>query len=215
MSWRLLLVVLASSLLSVDAMAAPIFYGPTGYDSSKDVASGLDAGGVTLRLEDFEDGSLDFGIVASAGSVYGPGGGADSVDGDDGVIDGSGNGRSWLTYNGVAGVTFTFPSLVKAAGLVFTDGGGAGTFEAFGPGMVSLGSIGPVPLGGVGSGNTFDDRFFGVRDSDGIIAIRLSMSEGGLEVDHLYFGTTPEPGTATLLSLGLALMAGARRRAKG
>jgi hypothetical protein len=114
----------------------------------------------------------------------------------------------------VAGLTFTFPSAVAAAGIVFTDGGGYGTFEAFGPGMVSLGAIGPVALGGAGSGVTYDDRYFGVQDPDGIIAIKLSMDGGGLEVDHLQFAAVPEPGTGGLLSMGLAMLARARYRSE-
>jgi hypothetical protein len=78
--------------------------------------------------------------------------------------------------------------------------------------MISLGTFGPVALGGAGSGVTFDDTFFGVQDPDGIIAIKLSMSEGGLELDHIQFGSAPEPGTAVLLSLGLVILAHARRR---
>jgi hypothetical protein len=129
--------------MTTPASAAAIFWGLTPYLSLGDIPVGFYAGGLPAGLEDFEDGDLDFGILASAGAVIPPGfpGLIDSVDGDDGVIDGSGlAGHSWFFGTGSTGVTFTFTGpLPTAAGIVWTDGAGATTFEAFGPGMVSLG----------------------------------------------------------------------------
>jgi hypothetical protein len=163
-------------------------------------------------LEDFEDGNLGFGIFASGGNVLGPGGATDSVDGDDGAIDGFGTrGHSWFFSAGAAGVTFTFSgSLPTAAGIVWTDGAGTTTFEAFGPGMVSLGTIGPLAIAdGSFGGTTAEDRFFGVQDASGILAVRLSNTSGGIELDHVQYGrmpvdNVPEPVSLALLGLGLA-----------
>lgn len=206
--------VLISSVGLVDA--APIFVGPTSYTSQADRPAGFYAGAGPTFLEDFEDFSLDGGITASTGVVISPGGSTDSVDADDGTIDGFGTaGRSWFSGNGVVGVTFTFPQLVTAAGAVWTDGAGTTSFEAFGPGMVSLGTIGPVAIADASHGGTTgEDRFFGVQDPNGILAIKLSNSAGGIEIDHVQYGQVPEPTSAVLLGglVGLGWLGGARRQ---
>ena len=115
----------------------------------------------------------------------------------DGVIDGSGAaGHSYLALFGLGGsVTFTFPAPVTHAGYVWTDGivGESTTFEAFGPGMVSLGTI-PSVIVGLASppaDPTAEDTFFGASDPNGIIAIRISQVTDGLELDHIQFCNQP------------------------
>ena len=122
------------------------FLGPIPYLSVAD--SPFDLEGSAFVVEDFEDGVFNVpGVVASAGAPIGPGGTTDSVDADDGAIDGLGNdGNSFFSINGAAGITFTFDTdvlgaLPTSAGIVWTDGSGTTTFEAFGPGLVSLGTI--------------------------------------------------------------------------
>jgi hypothetical protein len=176
--------------------------GPVPYLSTADIPVDFYQGGLPDSLEDFEDCSLDFGMTASVGGPIAvvAGGGCssvgpivDSVDIDGGVIDGSGSlGRSWFHGGGSTGVTFSFPFPVSAAGGVWTDGAGTTTFEAFGPGMVSLGTIGPVDINdGVFTGGTGEDHFFGVQDPGGIVAIKLSNSSGGIEIDHIQYGKIP------------------------
>lgn len=133
----------------------------------------------------------------------------DSVDADDGTIDGSGlNGDSYFSDSGATGITFSFDSTVlgdlpTSAGIVWTDGAGQVTFQAFGPGNVPLGTIGPIsdanfPDGSV-NGETAENRFFGIIASGGISSIFISNSGGGIEVDHLQYGlnvpasAVPEP----------------------
>ena len=119
----------------------------------------------------------------------------DSVDADDGSIDGSGtNGHSFFSGSGSTGITFTFDatvlgSLPTQVGILWTDGSGTTLFEAFGPGGVPLGQIGPVAIAdGSFVGETAEDRFFGVTNPGGISAIRISNTSGGIEVDHLQYG---------------------------
>ena len=208
-------------LLGVGWADAAIFFGPIHYVSAADIPPGFYAGGSPIALEDFEDGSLDFGITGSPGGVIPPGweGAIDSVDADDGVIDGSGlDGHSWFYLGGSAGVKFTFPSPVTAAGIVWTDGAGTTTFEAFGPGDVSLGTIGPVSIAGLGyDGDTASDHFFGVQDWGGITAVKLSNTYGGIEVDHVQFGNAiPEPASLIVWCLlaGLGIAVGCWRRSR-
>jgi len=185
--------------------SAVTLLGPLPYLSGDDSPFfGADGPGADLcSIEDFEDGSLDFGITASTGGVVGPSTPViDSVDGDDGSIDGLGNdGHSWFTGSQPAAVTFTFPSAVTHAGIVWTDGVGTNptlgpadtTFEAFGPGMVSLGTVGPLVIGDMMfNGATAEDRFFGAIEATGISAISVSVSVGNLEVDHVQFCTQPK-----------------------
>ncbi len=211
--------VIISTVITAPVSASTVFFGPTPYLSSSDIPAGFYAGGTPLVLEDFEDDSLDFGITASIGTVIGPEFGlTDSVDADDGNIDGSGSdGHSWFGGNntGPGGITFTFPDLPTAAGVVWTDGGGSTvTFEAFGPGMTSLGTIGPVALQDGGFvGGTAEDRFFGVQHSDGVLAIKLTNSAGGIEADHVQSGVAvPEPGTSMLFFAACTVIAVRRRR---
>lgn len=201
------------------ALSASIFFGPTPYTSAASIPAGFYIGAPTA-LEDFEDSFLDFGITASGGSIINQAtslGLVDSVDGDDGTIDGSGStGHSWFFSDGPTGVTFTLPGLPTSAGIVWTDGWGTTTFEAFGPGMVSLGIIGPVALADdFITGETAEDRFFGVQDSGGILAIKLSNTEAAIEVDHVQFGSAvPVPPAVYLFVSGLLGLIGIARRRK-
>jgi hypothetical protein len=207
-------VALGALALSAGAEAAPIFFGPTPYTSQADIPAGFYAGGPTA-LENFEDNNLGFGITGP-GIIRAPSAFTDSVDGDDGLIDGFGTkGFSFMTTGN--SITFTFATPVTAAALVFTDSVGPVTFTAFGPTMAVLGSIGPFSLNdGLYNGKTAEDRFLGVQDAGGIKAIRLSSTATGIEVDHVQYGNkgagvaAPEPGAAALL--GLALVAFATRR---
>jgi len=197
-------------VLAVAEVEAASFFGPTPYLSSANIPAGLYAS-VPVALETFEDGSLDFGISASSGAVGGPGTFTDSVDADDGNIDGFGTqGKSWATNLASTQMTFTFSGpLPTAAGIVWTDSDPNPlpvSFEAFGPGMVSLGIIGPFQLGDtVQTGTTTEDRFFGINDAGGILAIRLyNTSTNGWEIDHLQYGAmVPEPSSAVLAAIGM------------
>jgi hypothetical protein len=151
-----------------------------------------------FQLEDFEDHLLNVpGVSGSPGGVtsvvFGPSI-HDSVDADDGSIDGSGlNGDSW--FSSTPSVTFTFDAQVlgglpTAAGVVWTDGVNPIQFEAFDGNGSSLGIVGPVGAADNSfNGETAEDRFFGWTDSNGIGSIRLtSGSGGGIELDHLQYG---------------------------
>src|SRR5262249_8613495 len=161
---------------------------------------------------DFEGPTRVTGVTPSAGSVVGfPSAIIDSVDEDDGVIDGSGlMGHSWFSGDGAAGVTWTFDNVTLGgfptpAGIVWTEGGAGGTvsFQAIAAdGVTVLCDSGPVSDPGVfpdnsNNGETAEDRFFGVYDAGGISSIKLSNSSGGIEMDHIQFGLV---GLATTTS---------------
>jgi hypothetical protein len=86
--------------------------------------------------------------------------------------------------------------------------------EAFGPGLVSLGTFGPFSVGdGNNLGGSAEDRFFGVQDLGGILAISLTSLIGALEVDHVQYGVVPEPSTFVLCALvGMYFVATTLRR---
>ena len=169
---------------------AQVYVGPVPYTSTADRPAGFLTG--TVALEDMEDRSVDFGILTSTGLPIGPGTNTDSVDGDDGNLDGLG--RNGSSYFGADEVLIQFPAAVPEAAVVWTDGP-AGTrveFEAYGPGMVSLGVHGPFQhANGSTLGQTDEDRLYGVRHPDGIVAIRLLSLDGNrtIELDHVQFAT--------------------------
>lgn len=222
---RLLACAVASCCLTHQAVAASATFTSSSYLS---VADSPFAGRATLVLETFEDGLLNVAgvtLVESGATILAPGAQTDSVDADDGAIDGFGiNGRS--LYSGGTLQTFTFDfsgTLPTYAGIVWTDIGsvtsgltGVGdiTFEAFGPGNLSLGSLGATAVGdGVATGGTGEDLFFGIDGTDGIARIRITVSNStDWEVDHLQFGVTPIPAPAALWLLGPALAGLVARR---
>lgn len=190
-------------------------------------------------LEDFEDGQLNTPGVslrefATANISIAT---SDSVDGDDGVIDGLSTGTRRSLFSNFATSSYTFDFSKNAlggvlpthAGIVWTDiGRNFGgdplaadlvdntLFEAFGPTGVSLGVIGLFSLGdSVINRTTPEDRFLGVISLDGISAIRISMpGKNNWEVDHLQYGSVasvPEPAGGALLCLGGVVLAYRRR----
>lgn len=238
---RILAAALALLAAPLAATAAPTFLGPSPYLSfaNSPFSVGTPA---TFYLEDWEDGVLDEpgASVSAVGATTGatPSGQSfvDSVDGDDGSIDGNGNdGRSLgIGPSGSAGpstITFTFNAGVLGqypthAGIVFTDiglsttGNGTGfvTFEAFDSLGISLGTLGPNASGdGAKNGGTAEDRFYGVINSGGISKILIAMNSHDAELDHLQYGfTVPEPASWLLAGVGLVCLAAwkkCRRRA--
>ena len=188
--------------------------------------AGTDFSAGYFHLENFENGALNtLGVASLFGNVTGPSGITDSVDEDDGVVDGSGQDGMSFFGGGAVGFDFSFDEVTLGGlpthvGIVWTDGAAVNevTFEAFNGSNNSLGSI---VAGGIGDGNfqngTAEDRFFGVIDLGGIsrITIRNSMLIGGgsgIEADHLQYGLpVPIPATLPLLVFGLAGL-GLRRR---
>ena len=180
------------------------FVGPSPYLSQSDsrfVPTG------TFHLDDFEDNALNTpGVTPSSGSVIAPNTITDSVDADDGAIDGSGKaGHSFFSSPGASGIRFTFDagvlgSLPTAAGIVWTDGTGEILFEAFDALGTSLGTLGPELIASdTITGETDEDRFFGVYEAGGISAILISNTTGGIEVDHLQYGAAVLGTTTTTL----------------
>lgn len=145
----------------------------------------------------------------------------DSVDDDDGVHNGSGsNGASLFRTPGSTGITFTFSGVLPThAGIVWTDGGGTISFEAFDSAGVSLGTSTGTHATAGNNGQTVEDRFYGAIELGGISKFRISNSSGGIEVDHLQFGvvgssgSVPDGGSSLILSGGglLSLLALFRR----
>lgn len=208
--------------------ATAVFVHPTTpYLSSADIPAGFYFGAAPALLDTLEDRSLDASLTGTHGALLdvGFGGARDSVDADDGLIDGNcgpqtaGRCVSWFNGNGAQGVTFTFVgsgALPTAFGLVWTDGGGTITFSAIGAEGQSLGSVSASGFADNSfGGTTGEDRFFGVQFAGGIRSITITNSAGGIEVDHLQYGAmapVPEPGSWALMAAGLAGMAGWKRR---
>lgn len=200
-------VLLVGVLASAPARAE--LFGPTRYLSRQDTPAEF-AGTAPLTLEDFEDGALNQPGVEAAppeAVVFGPGRGTDSVDADDGTIDGSGiAGRCLLAPDGAGGITFAFDAAVlgglpSRVGVVWTDGAGSTSFETFDADGTSLGTIGPVDIAdGSTDGTTDEDRFFGIVDRTGIARIRLSNTIAQIEVDHLQFGDLVSVSSTTTTS---------------
>ena len=190
--------ILTATLAPAGARASD-FFGPVPYLSSADTPAGFALG--PTFIEDFEDRVIDRRLTTSTTTIIVPGSITDSVDADDGVIDGFGNGGTSLFGSNVR-IDFTAP-LPHSAGMVWTDGGmGEVTFEAFGPSGESLGTVGPVTLGDASiSGTTAEDRFFGARDAAGISAIQFHATNV-MEIDHVQWDVPVEPAIMSTLEDG-------------
>ncbi|MEM9541079.1 MAG: S8 family serine peptidase [Cyanobacteria bacterium P01_E01_bin.42] len=164
-----------------------------------------DANLTDFYLEDFEDGLLNtLGVDTLTGSIASPSSTTNSVDGDDGTIDGTGqNGYSWrieqdsIQFNFDRDILGNFPT---HAGVVLTNrgtftlnsqlnpGGISGmTLEAFDARGISLG-ISQAQLG-VYNSDSSNDRFFGAVHPSGISSIVLKHElYTNWEIDHLQYG---------------------------
>ena len=176
------------------------YLGPTPYLQSADSPfEGLHF--EYFHLETFEDGLLNTpGIGINYGTVASPQPAVDSVDADDGSVDGSGvGGHSWHSGYATNVLTFTFGaaalgSLPTHAGIVWTDSADpffdSVSLEAFDATGASLGIFGPFLLGdGNKFGQTAEDRFLGVVEPRGISAFKIStQTSRDWEVDHLQYG---------------------------
>jgi hypothetical protein len=216
-------VVTAAVGVLIGTTARADLLGPSGYLSFADSPfNGLNFS--YFHLEDFEDHLFNVpGVSASAGGVvsvvFGPAV-HDSVDLDDGLLDGSGlNGDDFFTGSGSTGINFTFDAgvlgaLPTHAGIVWTDGGGTIRFEAFDENGVSLGTVVGNHANTSVSGETAEDRFYGVINAGGISKIFITNTSGGMEVDHLQYGQSvvPEPVSLNAVVLGGAVWWGRRRR---
>lgn len=194
--------------------SAQTFLGPTPYLSLNDSPW---QGFQGFAVEDFEDGLFNLpGASASVGNPLAPGSSTDSVDGDDGSIDGSGiAGRSFFSGSGSAGITFTLNAdeigfIPTRVGIVWTDGAGEISFEAFDLQGMSLGIVTGNHATAGFSGQTDEDRFYGIAYDAGIGSIHVRNSAGGIEVDHLQYAL-PAPGVVSVLAAG-GLLASRRRR---
>lgn len=159
-----------------------------------------------FHLATFEgDGGLPPG-TSGPGSKY-PGTGlisniVDSVDGDDGFPDGappdSGSGhpcpgcQSW--FGGSPNFTFdpnALGGLPTHVGLVWTDDANNGTvtITAFDGADVMIAQKAFTGIGSSGvSGETDEDRFFGIVYPAGVKRITLTHTGGGYEIDHIQIG---------------------------
>ncbi len=222
------------AVIVVGALAGPVMAGAGGnfifddgaYVSSGDSPFDLFGPGSDFFLEDFEDGLLNtLGLLGFGGEIRLPSSFTDSVDADDGVIDGFGQlGKNYWAFFGKGGLgplaRFEFDpealgGLPRSVGLVWTDGNfdAITFFEAFGPKGESLGFL-ELILGDNGhQGGTAEDRFLGVTFQGGISAIEISATLGRIELDHVQYGDIiPAPGVLALLGLSGLLGRRSRRR---
>ena len=226
---RICCATLVAMMLAGHALAgvdAEFLFSDTPYLSADDSPFDLFGKGSDFLLEDFEDGRLNtLGLMGFGGQVRLPGNFTDSVDFDDGVLDGFGtDGHDYWTDADPKDGTFarfefdlkSLGAFPRAVGLVWTDGNfdAVTIFEAFGPKGESLGMMKFTMLDdGRGQGGTEEDRFMGVIFSGGISAIELRADLGRIELDHVQYGSlVPAPSALALLGLTGMFRRRARRR---
>jgi hypothetical protein len=203
------------SRLPAPGSTTPGFSGPTPYVSFANSTFNVTNGDVYFYLETFEDGALNtLGATASPGWVVAsPGTSTDSVDADDGGINGTGFGARSYYSSGQTNLTIVFNAgalggkLPTQAGIVWTDVGvvtsgstgfGNVLFSARDANGTSLGTFVATGLGdGTGFSLTSEDRFFGITHPGGISSISITMTNSGdWEVDHLQYGHVSAEGIA-------------------
>jgi hypothetical protein len=152
------------------------------------------------HFEDWEDGAVNTPGVTPSSTQLGSSFGSlvDSIDGDDGVVDGKCEKDGGLCDSGFAGgsIDFVFDASVLGAlpthvGIAWTDGspGCDAVFEAYDASDVLIGSKTAAAVGdGTNSGSVDEDRYFTVVHAAGVKKIVVKSSAGGVEVDHLHYG---------------------------
>jgi len=228
LSLRLFVGVLLVSVCPLAANAATTTFGPTEYLQHGDTPSNFFCATCASHIEDFEDGllngflSIDNGQILQPNYVSGSGQpSTDSVDGDDGTVDGSGlGGYSWFSGD-ASSIEISFASDVKAAGLVFTDGDSASSNVLVEALDMSGNVLALINAGDLADdsfyGETAEDRFLGFTDMNAAIsALRISIDAGsGIEIDHIHWQNAcviPEPSTSFLALFAVIGICGFRRK---
>lgn len=208
-------------LLSLNAQATLISYGPTKYLQTSDSPwyQGIQNG--TIYLEDFKDGLLNSPFVSANGRIRGPGD-RRSVDADDGLLDGRGeNGGTWAVGDGeILELSFNpneENSLPAFIGIVITKT--ARDFE-----RISVSTLGEAnltrfqfdltPLFKKSNGdflfNSSEAQFVGFYAPEGIVSVSFGAARF---FDHLQYGyAIPEPVSAMLACAGMGFLHTHRRR---
>src|SRR5215470_6551112 len=214
-----LMMMLGTTAVGVEAA----LLGPSPYSSFSDSPFFPVNGFTYFHLEDFDDHALNtLGVSASAGAPSTASGFNGSIIDQVGLAGGCPPGGPAVACDtffasGNPGITFTFSkaalgTLPNAVGIVWTDGAGEITFEAFDENGNSLGTVTGNHADGSFFGTIADDRFYGATNAGGISAIHISNTSGGIEVDHLQYGLrgpqnpptgVPLPGALALLGAGL------------
>lgn len=213
------LAVAAAVLLAVPAHAATQMFGPQAYLSQADSPFNP-ANFSSFVVEDMEDGLFNLaGVSKSNGTCVTNaqcfvGGFVDSVgNGGDESKGHSLFGRNSISISFNAAILGVLP---KAAGLVWTDGANAITFEAFDGLGNSLGILTGNHADGRITGELAEDRFYGVISDTGISRMVIS-NPGGIEIDHIQYGlaaataAVPEPASWAMMIGGFGLVGGAMR----
>jgi hypothetical protein len=225
------------SFCSPRGSAQVTFLPPTPYLSAADSPFDMSGLGTTFFLEDFEDGVFDRlpGMTTSGFLVNGSGPLTDSVDADDGVIDGFGTAGHSLMFQGLI-VNTTIPPVFNTGidivfdeqqlgfspnvfGFVWTDGMPTSVIGI----TVRDGNNVAFPLGTFPQlmddsylGETMEDRFFGIHSESGIRRISIDNViqtwdfVNQFEMDHVQFGfVVPEPrlGGFEIISSWIMLIA--------
>ena len=151
-----------------------------------------------FHLEDWEDGVLSTpGATASSSTLsssFGIPNLIDSVDCDDGVVNGTCLNCDALFANGIVSVTFdaqVLGALPTHVGLVWTDGGFSTSVTITGyDADTAVIDTKTVPhIGDNDNHNTVEeDRFFGIVHYAGVKHVVVVNESGGVEIDHLQYG---------------------------
>jgi len=189
----------AAVLLVIAALPARAdLLGPSPYTSPSDSPFWPFSGFVYFHLEDFDDHVLNTpGVTTNLGSATAVQQGySGSIIDQVGLMGGCPGGGAAVPcdtlFNASGSVTFFFDAgvlgqLPTAVGIVWTDGAGTITFEAFDQNGASLGTVTGDHADASYSGTIDDDRFYGATHPGGISKIIISNG-GGIEVDDLQYG---------------------------
>jgi len=222
---RWMAAILAGIVCSASAHAASTFY----YNANQ-TYRGLGSGPFNamasagnLSVENFEDGLVNTaGMSINRGVVRGATVTTDSVDRDDGHVDGLGQAGRSFTSGSHKSISISFSSqngnTPQMAGLAWTDGrqNSIVVMKAWDRDGKYIGFL-RARLGDLSrNGTTADDRFLGLTNANGISRIEIRSNYGGFEVDHVQFAygmvAVPVPPAAILGVAGLVGVGLLRRR---
>ncbi|MDZ4830190.1 MAG: hypothetical protein SGJ09_08350 [Phycisphaerae bacterium] len=188
-------IALAASTVATAADALVALY-PQSYvklaDSALFGAMSLDD---DFWCETFEDGLVNIpGLTLSGGTIAAPGASTDSVDADDGNVDGSGTGGRSYRANIGSPITIGISALAlvglpERAAFAWTDGPQNSTLTitiTTGSGATFVRTVGP--LGDANSsGATAEDRLVAITASNGIAQVVIASGGAAFEIDHVQF----------------------------